>query len=508
MKKFYVFAAVLFFIMSSLSSLSQNSISFDGTNDQVDCGNNTSVQITGTTLTLEAWIYPTSWKSQIWQGNIINKESLAGGGYMLRCGAGGKLNFNIGSGPGPWNEITSTTNILTLNAWQHVAGTYDGTWMRIYLNGVIVDSLAKSILIVNSTSSLGIGYAPIYAGSRNFPGKIDEVRIWNITRTKDEIAANMNNELCIIPSSVKAYYTFNHGIASGTNTSITTVTDLSGNVNTGTLTNFALTGSTSNWVTGQTLTPGAVVSSNNISACGSYTMPDGRIITTPGTYYDTLPSSTPCDSLIGYVITFPPAIISNTVTDSGCITYVTPMGTVISSTGTYYDTVSNASVCDTTIRYNITISGAVDDSVFRVGGRITSFDTWADHQWVRCDSNYAPISGATGRFYVATKAGDYAVIVKRGICVDTSDCVNITLTSIENNSIQNLEVYPNPATSLIQIVGDFNQATYTIYSVNGQLIDKSSLTNSNINISELDNGVYFLEIEDKNKRSFTKFVKQ
>ena len=32
--------------------------------------------------------------------------------------------------------------------------------------------MAKSILIVNSTSSLGIGYAPIYAGSRNFPGKI------------------------------------------------------------------------------------------------------------------------------------------------------------------------------------------------------------------------------------------------------------------------------------------------------------------------------------------------
>ncbi len=507
MKKLYTFSIILFFLLISTINFSQNSLSFDGTNDQVDCGNNTSVQITGTALTLEAWIYPTSWKSQVWQANIINRESLSGGGYMLRCGDGGKLNFNIGSGPGPWNEISSA-NILTLNTWQHVAGTYDGTWMRIYVNGVIVDSLAKTISIVNSTSNLGIGYAPIYVGSRNFPGKIDEVRIWNVTRTSAEIAANMNNELCVIPSSIKAYYTFNQGIASGTNTTTTTLTDLSGNGNTGTLTNFALSGAASNWTTGQSLTPGSVVSSNNVSACGSYIMPDGRIITTPGTYYDTLSSSGPCDSLVGYIITFPPAIISNTISDTSCTTYTTAMGTVISTSGTYYDTVSTSGGCDTVVRYIIDVSGAVNDSIYRTGGRLDSWDAFANHQWVRCDSNYALIPGETSRFYIATQTGDYAVIVSRGSCIDTSDCVNISLTSIESNPIQNLEVFPNPSSSLIQVVGEFNQAIYKIYSINGQLIDKSSLTNSSINISGLENGVYFLEIEDKNQRRFTKFVKQ
>ena len=501
---------LLTLIFINLNSFTQNAISFDGTNDQVDCGNDTSVQITGTAITLEAWIYPTSWKTNIWQGNIINKEALSGGGYMLRCGAGGKLNFNIGSGPG-WNEISSSTNILTLNTWQHVAGTYDGSFLRIYLNGVLVDSLTKTITMANSTSALGVGFAPIYAGSRNFPGKIDEVRVWNVTRSKAEIAANMNNELCVIPSSVKAYYTFNQGIASGTNTTVTTLTDLSSNGNTGTLSNIALSGTTSNWVTGQTLTPGAVVSTNNISACGSYTMPDGRVITVAGTYYDTLPSSTPCDSLIGYNISFPPAIISNTINDVGCINYTTALGNLITTSGTYYDTISTGSGCDTTVEYNITISGPVDDSVYRVGGRMDSYDTWAAHQWVRCDSNYKPITGATNRFYIATQPGDYAVIVTRGSCVDTSDCFNIVMSNISEIENSNyFTVFPNPATNELNIDAElsFINNQLKIYSISGRLENNYLIKGKKINISNLSKGVYFIEINDGTKLYYSKFVKQ
>ncbi|MDB4088151.1 T9SS type A sorting domain-containing protein [Flavobacteriales bacterium] len=501
---------LLTLIFINLNSFTQNAISFDGTNDQVDCGNDTSVQITGTAITLEAWIYPTSWKTNIWQGNIINKEALSGGGFMLRCGAGGKLNFNIGSGPG-WNEISSSTNILTLNTWQHVAGTYDGSFLRIYLNGVLVDSLTKTITMANSTSALGVGFAPIYAGSRNFPGKIDEVRVWNVTRSKAEIAANMNNELCVIPSSVKAYYTFNQGIASGTNTTVTTLTDLSSNGNTGTLSNIALSGTTSNWVTGQTLTPGAVVSTNNISACGSYTMPDGRVITVAGTYYDTLPSSTPCDSLIGYNISFPPAIISNTINDVGCINYTTALGNLITTSGTYYDTISTGSGCDTTVEYNITISGPVDDSVYRVGGRMDSYDTWAAHQWVRCDSNYKPITGATNRFYIATQPGDYAVIVTRGSCVDTSDCFNIVMSNISEIENSNyFTVFPNPATNELNIDAElsFINNQLKIYSISGRLENNYLIKGKKINISNLSKGVYFIEINDGTKLYYSKFVKQ
>ena len=343
MKKFYLLAFTLFFINSNFYA--QNGLSFDGINDQVNCGNSTSVQITGTALTLEAWIYPTSWQTNIWQGNIINKESLSGGGYMLRCGAGGKLNFNIGSGPG-WNELSSATNILTLNTWQHVAGTYDGAYMRIYLNGVIVDSLAKTISMANSTSDLGIGYAPIYAGSRNYPGIIDEVRIWNVTRSSAEIAANMNTELCSIPSSVKGYYKFNHGTAGGTNTSVTTLTDLSGNGNNGTLTNLALSGTTSNWVTGKTFSPCYPVCygpTQTLVGCDGYSVTvNGNTYSTTGVYTDTL-VGVGCDSIVITDLTINP-IVSDTQTLVLCSgSSVTVGSNTYSNTGVYTDTLAAAS---------------------------------------------------------------------------------------------------------------------------------------------------------------------
>ncbi len=505
LKNYVVLSFLFLFQFSSVSA--QNALSFDGSNDQVDCGNNTSVQITGTALTLEAWIYPTSWKTQIWQGNIINRESLNGGGYMLRCGNGGRLNFNIGSGPGPWNEITSGP-ILALNTWQHVAGTYDGSYMRIYLNGVIVDSIPKTISIFNSSSNLGIGFAPIYAGSRNFAGRIDEVRIWNSVRSESEIATNMNNELCVIPSSVKAYYRFNHGIASGTNTSVTALTDLSGNGNVGTLSNFAYTGSSSNWVAGRPLTPGSVLNSLSVSACGSYTMPNGTVVTTAGTYYDTLPSSSPCDSLIAYNITFPPAIIQNTVNDTSCLNYRTAMGKLITSSGTYFDTISSSGSCDTTIRYDIVISSAVDDSVYRVGGRITSWDTWADHQWVRCDSGFAPILGETNRFIIAAQPGDYAVIVKRGACVDTSDCVSISLTGIQENHLNRISVFPNPANDYVELKTDKTIKSVNILDLKGNLILSKNVNNNRIEISNLSKGIYILEVKSNNEVSRVRIIKQ
>ena len=509
MKSKIFFTSLLFSILSAIG-YSQNSLSFDGANDQVDCGNSTSLQITGTAITLEAWIYPTSWKTQVWQGNIINKEALSGSGYMLRCGATGTLNFNLGNGTSVWHELSSATNVLTLNTWQHVAGTYDGSYMRIYVNGVIVDSLAKTISIANSTSTVGVGYAPIYAGSRNFPGKIDEVRIWNVGRTRAEIAANMNGELCVIPSSVKAYYRFNQGTAAGTNTTVTSLTDLSVNGNTGTLTNLALSGATSNWVLGKALTPGTVVSSTNISACGSYTMPDGRIITTAGTYYDTLPSSTPCDSLVAYNISFPPAIIRNTINDSGCVSYTTAMGTMITTSGTYYDTVSTSGGCDTTIRYNIVISGAVDDSVYRVGSRIRSYDTWAIHQWIRCDSSNLPISGATGSFIDVITPGDYAVIITRGTCVDTSDCINFNPANIEENRIANFSIYPNPATDILSISYDSKLiiTKIEIIDISGKKKSEIITDYEKIDLSYLSSGIYFLKINSNKGISFVKFIKQ
>jgi hypothetical protein len=54
----------------------------------------------------------------------------------------------------------------------------------------------------------------------------------------------------------------------------------------------------------------------------------------------------------------------------------------------------------------------------------------ANYQWLRCDSAYAPVSGATSRSWVPAKTGFYAVRVEEAGCVDTSDCLYYIRTGI------------------------------------------------------------------------------
>ncbi|MBL0105002.1 MAG: putative metal-binding motif-containing protein [Bacteroidetes bacterium] len=80
----------------------------------------------------------------------------------------------------------------------------------------------------------------------NFHGKIDELTIWNCVRTQAEIQSDLCGVTCPNPSLI-AHYSFNQGITNGNNPGVITAIDNSGRNNNGTLLNFALSGSTSNW---------------------------------------------------------------------------------------------------------------------------------------------------------------------------------------------------------------------------------------------------------------------
>ena len=71
------------------------------------------------------------------------------GPRRLRCGGQGVLEFAFASGPA---AAASPTGTLTLNTWQHVAGTFDGTTVRLYKNGIQVASTASTVAIPSSAS--------------------------------------------------------------------------------------------------------------------------------------------------------------------------------------------------------------------------------------------------------------------------------------------------------------------------------------------------------------------
>ena len=106
------------------------------------------------------------------------------------------------------------------NKWHHVAFTYDGINLRLYVDGQLEVILAAtgSGLVATSTEQLSIGrYNPGSGAGNNFIGSIDEVRIWNVARTQAEIQAALGIVLAGNETGLVAYYNFNDNLFNGQN---------------------------------------------------------------------------------------------------------------------------------------------------------------------------------------------------------------------------------------------------------------------------------------------------
>jgi Concanavalin A-like lectin/glucanases superfamily len=82
---------------------------------------------------------------------------------------------------------------LPLNAWSYLAATYDGTTLRLYVNGVQVASRAQTGPIATSAGALTIGGDALYG--QHFSGRIDEFRIYATALTASEIQSDMNTPI-------------------------------------------------------------------------------------------------------------------------------------------------------------------------------------------------------------------------------------------------------------------------------------------------------------------------
>ena len=243
-------------------------LNFDGVNDYVILSTTPSNIPSGNTnYTLEAMINP----SQLGDKGIIGwgDYGTAHKVNALRLSVAGIFNYW-------WGNDLYVPYTFNTNTWYHLAATYNGTTRSIFINGVLVgsDTPTTSSHNVTNTSNVTIGRT---WNAEYFSGSIDEVRIWNRALPLAEIQNNMD---CELPSpstqnGLVAYYQFNQGFNGADNTSITTLTDASGNANNGTLTNFARTGTTSNFLVGSPIVIGtncAVLSSSNFETANNIKM--------------------------------------------------------------------------------------------------------------------------------------------------------------------------------------------------------------------------------------------
>jgi Concanavalin A-like lectin/glucanases superfamily/Secretion system C-terminal sorting domain len=237
--------------VSKLNALGQvniaaTALNFDGTNDYINCGNNPMFNLTAS-LSAEAWI-----KRSIAGTDdcIIGKDVFANGtGYALWVYQNNKFVLRFS------NREYSSVSTVAANVWTHVAATYDATTttLKLYINGILDATFTSVAVPVSNTGNLYIGTPQDAVANAlfGFGGSMDEVRVWGRALQQSEIQNNMSCEMN--PSGqtdLLMLYHFNQGAIAEANAMITAATDASGNSNTGTLTNFALTGTASNWVAG------------------------------------------------------------------------------------------------------------------------------------------------------------------------------------------------------------------------------------------------------------------
>lgn len=212
-----------------------NALNFDGTNDYVHCTNPVSYRVYNGTV--EAWIKTSN------PGNGVRGVVVKQGAFALQ------VNDNILSTYDYTSQAFYSTGVNVADgAWHHIAMSFNSgisNETKIYLDGVLI--LSATITVKNQVNPLMIG-AGNHVGAQSINATIDEIRVWNTVRTQSEIQANMGGELAGNEPGLVAYYKLNQGVAGGNNAGITSATATTG-VN-GTLNNFALTGSTSNWVEG------------------------------------------------------------------------------------------------------------------------------------------------------------------------------------------------------------------------------------------------------------------
>ncbi|MFH2094836.1 MAG: BNR-repeat neuraminidase N-terminal domain-containing protein [Bacteroidota bacterium] len=207
MKNYYLF--FLLILTSNVYFAQNNCLQFHNISTDIATYNNTAALNPTDVITVEAWINASGWRTNIWEGSIAGKDGWSAGntGYMLRCGEGGDLSFNISIG-GTWAEARTTTNPMVTGTWYHVAGVYNGSSVKIYINGTEAASVATSGSISTSSQNLLIGNCPA-DNNRYFNGYIDEVRIWHAAIDPGVINAWKNKTVSLchpLYASMIAYF--------------------------------------------------------------------------------------------------------------------------------------------------------------------------------------------------------------------------------------------------------------------------------------------------------------
>ena len=167
--------------------------SFDGTDDLITL-NQTSV-IEPTHITVEIWINTPGtgdWQSVLVkfdrETNFPNNNNF---GYQMFVAGGAsqdKIRWGVGDGSAFYESFSDAA--ITLNAWQHIVGTYDGAGVAHFINAIKQADVHSFSGNISHDGNLYLGLGEPSLGLQQYSGAIGEVRIYNRALTPSEVQHN------------------------------------------------------------------------------------------------------------------------------------------------------------------------------------------------------------------------------------------------------------------------------------------------------------------------------
>ncbi|MDP2089825.1 MAG: LamG-like jellyroll fold domain-containing protein, partial [Flavobacteriaceae bacterium] len=171
-----------------------SNVNFDGANDYVTFNDNYNLT---TPFSFSVWVKPNSvtGTQTIFSKRDINNLSA---GYDLKL-TGDIVSFN-------WNSTGSivSPNPISTNRWYHLAVTFGGGTYKLYIDGIEVKNVSGSAPLTNNFECLlGAMGNPLNIPVNHFNGWMDEVRIWDVALTANQLREMMNQEIEANGSAVK-----------------------------------------------------------------------------------------------------------------------------------------------------------------------------------------------------------------------------------------------------------------------------------------------------------------
>lgn len=252
--KLLLLTLVILLISTFFGHSQQHSLNFDGVDDYVDISSIASTMAGLDEFSFEMWINPNP--NQILPyGNLLSSNSNIDQLHRFVFRLSGPEDavantvvLNIPGG-GTYHKIIGTKNVMD-TACHHVAWTYDNGLSKLYIDGELQGQLNYQ-LTFSETDKFSLGQEfdlPVYTPSDFYKGDIDEFRIWNHAISETQINTLMGTEISLSETGLLGYFQFNQGVANDDNSTQTVLINIKAPAQSGTLVNFTLAGSESNFV--------------------------------------------------------------------------------------------------------------------------------------------------------------------------------------------------------------------------------------------------------------------